>query len=808
MDDHLAAWSGDRAAVLVATAVRNRSAAYRDALASAGLSGTAGLTGLLTAARGGNRNWLRSRGRAARPELLAALAHVTALQDVAPEDASDALDLFELVRTALGGRAIPVRHRAVHVQLALLAGQDRLARLLLRRYQRMDRAVRREVAIDLANPCRGTGGDERSWLRRLAAVVPGIGLDDRAGLTPFDRLRPATSPEPVVRPEQITVVVTAYRPDEGLLTAVRSITGQSWRNLEVLIVDDASPPGFGEVLARAEALDPRVRVLRQETNAGTYVARNAGLDAAAGEFVTFQDSDDWSHPRRLELQVAPLLADPGLVASTSDGRRVTPELTLTRLGRRGGRLNPSSLLVRRDAVLAGAGYLDVVRKGADSEYIDRIQAAFGPRASHHIDAHLALIRLSAGSLSRAEVLPHWIHPARAVYRSGYALWHRRIAEGAVAAHRPRDGGDRPFPAPAHLLRPSGEEFPIAAYDVVVAADFRRPGATQRSALAEIGALLRSGRSVAVLHLEEWRWPARKRFGMHTGVQELVNAGRIGAVALTDRVEAGLLIVREPGVLQFAPDGEVRLCPRTIMILADQGPGAADGSVRRWEAGDCTASAERMFGVAPVWCPQDRVVRTALLRQAPDLVLTDYDLPTAVPLDPVPPRRPRIPRIPVIGTDLTDPGALAIFAELRRVDVRIRLTEGIPAPVQPPGRLIFPAAELDDRTFLGQLDFYLHFGSGAAPVHRPALDAAAQGCLVVMPERYAAGHGETAVYCAPDQVGELLRRFGADRTLAVEQRRRARQAIEKEYHPDRFADRVAGLLREPWPVPPSPRVRSA
>ena len=145
----------------------------------------------------------------------------------------------------------------------------------------------------------------------------------------------------------------------------------------MIIVDDASPPEFDAVLERALALGERIRLVKQPGNPGTYAARNAGLDAAGGEFVAFQDSDDWSHPRRLELQVQPLLADRRLVATTSDGLSVTDDLLLTRPGVRSGRFNPSSLLFRRTAVMGRIGYFDRVRKAADSEYIGRIQAAFG-----------------------------------------------------------------------------------------------------------------------------------------------------------------------------------------------------------------------------------------------------------------------------------------------------------------------------------------------------------------------------------------------------------------------------------------------
>ena len=181
--------------------------------------------------------------------------------------------------------------------------------------------------MDLANPYAGGNGD---WAFAGLLPAPAVHVADGPG-TPFDRL--TTGPvQRVGDPARITTIVTTYEPGPGLLTAVRSLTAQTWTNHEILIVDDGSPHGHDAVLDKAAALDPRVRVIRLSVNGGTYVARNAGLDAATGDFVTFQDSDDWSHPLRLERQVAPLLAGPEVFSTTSAGMRVTPELLVSRVG--------------------------------------------------------------------------------------------------------------------------------------------------------------------------------------------------------------------------------------------------------------------------------------------------------------------------------------------------------------------------------------------------------------------------------------------------------------------------------------------
>ncbi|MFD0520413.1 glycosyltransferase family 2 protein [Paractinoplanes durhamensis] len=331
LDDHIRAIGPRLRLALTATASRNRTPDSRVLMARAALGDSGNLDDLLAAARRGDRRWLRRRRRTADVGLVSAVAQIIALQELLPGDREDALALYELIRRAYGAAAVSPANQALHTQMALAHQGPEQAKRLLSGYRRMNPVTRGALRVDLLNPFVAQRPVE-PWLRDFQALLPAPApvVGDGAGV-PFDRLATPAA-ERVETPHRVSVVVTAFRPDRGLLTAVRSILAQSWANVEIIIVDDASPPEYDEVLRAATALGDRIRLVKLAVNAGTYAARNAGLDAAGGEFAAFQDSDDWSHPRRLELQVTPMLEDRRLVATTSDGLAVTDHLLLNRPG--------------------------------------------------------------------------------------------------------------------------------------------------------------------------------------------------------------------------------------------------------------------------------------------------------------------------------------------------------------------------------------------------------------------------------------------------------------------------------------------
>lgn len=90
----------------------------------------------------------------------------------------------------------------------------------------------------------------------------------------------------------ISVIVPVYNTEKYLRKCLDSICGQTYRNLEIICVNDGSPDNSAAILEEYAARDERIKVLTQQ-NAGQGAARNTGLDYASGEWITGVDSDDY-----------------------------------------------------------------------------------------------------------------------------------------------------------------------------------------------------------------------------------------------------------------------------------------------------------------------------------------------------------------------------------------------------------------------------------------------------------------------------------------------------------------------------------
>lgn len=102
---------------------------------------------------------------------------------------------------------------------------------------------------------------------------------------------------------KITVLVAVYNAEKYLNHCLDSLVNQTYRDLEIICIDDASTDMSWEILKEYASRDSRIILLKQSENGGQAKARNRGLEIATGDYVTMLDSDDWFSPDALELAV-------------------------------------------------------------------------------------------------------------------------------------------------------------------------------------------------------------------------------------------------------------------------------------------------------------------------------------------------------------------------------------------------------------------------------------------------------------------------------------------------------------------------
>lgn len=254
----------------------------------------------------------------------------------------------------------------------------------------------------------------------------------------------------------VSILMPAYNSSETITYALESLRGQTYRNIQVIVVDDASSDQTAEIAARFAALDPRFRLVTLEKNAGAFVARNIALGVATGEFVTNQDADDWAHPQKIAVAVAELHRNPEIIATWVEHVRCSRTRGFRALN---GYIRPdaSSLMFRRESVLQNMGWYDSVRAAGDGEFHLRMERTFGHQSIRQLSKLLSFVNWSETSLSgggdyQIDSELGIYSQARSAYRRSFGHWHETMDRLYV----PFPLITRPFPAPENLvsLKPS------------------------------------------------------------------------------------------------------------------------------------------------------------------------------------------------------------------------------------------------------------------------------------------------------------------------------------------------------------------
>ena len=351
--------------------------------------------------------------------------------------------------------AAPAGARALHVHAALVLARRGKRRRALAALARAGAGASAELAAARAEVCR-ISGDAPGQLAALNGWNARFGLAPiRAGAAAGDlRLPPApvTGVEPQRDGPLVSVIMPVYRAGALLDMAVSSLLAQSYGNLEVLLVDDASPDDTADRLASWQAADARVRVLRMPRNGGPYLAKNAALAECAGALIAFADSDDWNHPQRIARQV-------GLLTQRPEAEAVCVRYVRVDAGghivfrRTAVKTAWQSLMLRRRTHTA-LGFFMPLRAGADTELIERIKARSGPAAVAVDSAITLLAQYEETTLTGGGALAMSWRPVggpRQAHHLAFRRWHRQQLALNGTLYVPHPLAAPPYPV-ARVLR--------------------------------------------------------------------------------------------------------------------------------------------------------------------------------------------------------------------------------------------------------------------------------------------------------------------------------------------------------------------
>ncbi len=514
-----------------------------------------------------------------KPLLLLELARLVGTQPTSTDDKLNALNAYRFILKNSGGwNRMPrirgsVTHDFAYLNLCVSADEttewEMFAKTLIGSQPTHDL-----VKIDLNHVAITKDRFElNSWLHEFnklfsAFKLEGISINshiDQNQLISLDNIESMPtyfiSDGPLV-----TIIVSALNPGIELITSLNSLVNQSWKNLEIIVVDDCSSET--QFIDKARSLDPRIRVIRQEPNQGTYAARNLAMSLSSGEFITFQDSDDWAHPRRVEKQILPLLSDKDLVATYAKAIRISKDLLFTREAQFPLRENNASSLFFRYSAYLDLGDFDPVRKAADSEYAKRINAYYkneGQKSNYDpvklcSNAYLSIIRMGHASLSRNDFQGRWLHPSRSHYWRAYARWHASNLGDKSKLHLNSKNPKRLFPAP---IRFAIDDSVIldTTYDVVFALD-----ATQGDLqiLRHINYSIERGLKVGIVNLIAHS----KSLRFYKPLDDLINEMSVQLLTFDEIVSCDFLVIRTLRSFQYPSPLHWNISSNSALVLTE------------------------------------------------------------------------------------------------------------------------------------------------------------------------------------------------------------------------------------------------
>lgn len=376
-----------------------------------------------------------------------ALINITASQQPAV-----ALNHLEGLRK--NNAPMPLSFKLLHAHLLSRIEQFDQAREVLNGIEAAAPAQVTEVCVAQANICRLSGDiygfneNAKNIFTSNKLLAPRVKIGRMFSIGNIENI----PSEKAVDGPLVSIIMTSFNSSATVRSAVESVLCQTYRSIELIIIDDVSSDETRDILIDLAAADRRIKLIFNSENMGTYASKNQGIHAAAGAFVTCHDSDDWMHPQRIETHVEFMTNKPQIIASRSRWVRIDDagHFSITRWQKEYSHFNPASPFIRRH-IFDQIGYFDEVRTGADSELWSRLLARYGGQKLAGINKVLSLGLHHEKSLTKAggaAMNEEAYSLPREDYARNWLSWHRGTLQNTPYLKMKRFS--RPFAVPQEI----------------------------------------------------------------------------------------------------------------------------------------------------------------------------------------------------------------------------------------------------------------------------------------------------------------------------------------------------------------------
>ncbi|UYV37184.1 glycosyltransferase [Rhodobacteraceae bacterium D3-12] len=489
--------------------------------------------------------------------------------------------------------------------------------------------------------------DTEAWLGEVNSFfdhfgVAGIALQPaRPGVSLFERLTTEKLPE-IHQGPVVTVIMPAWNASKTIEYAVRSILNQTWKPIQLIVVDDASTDDTWQIISRLAQEDSRLQPLRNAQNVGPYVSKNIALNYATGLWVTGHDADDWAHPQRVEKHVGYLTAN-NQAASLMGMLRMSGRGAFTRLSPLGPNTQDGacvagfiSMMCERTFFNEKIGHWDEMRFGGDSEVIRRIENVTKKTMKRFNSVGMICLDNPDG-LTNHPQFGHKpgvkIAPERQEYKASFVKWHSTLGQADSYLEFPQS--KRRFSAPTTALNPPGvvaetyksqtDKAPpvsekIETVDLCLVTNLRFPGGNASSSLDELRHFRNKGLTVKVVHC-----PIDSNLGKPISERFYEHGDLVSLFSDFAHLKCKTLIVRHPAVVASS------LFQKNMNKLDAESAYFVINNSHKRTSGELVYSMEELLETAKQTrakrfriCPISPLMRSELREALPETVLSEQD----------------------------------------------------------------------------------------------------------------------------------------------------------------------------------------